>query len=553
VTSSTILNLVNRWRNLCKTGQVKGYGGYARKTEGVFSELAAKGLLLAGKSLLAEIEEKQQAVAAPPIPIRSICVPTFKRNAQLEICLKTFSTNLLRNNRPDVSISVMSDSEDADTEELVRIVKTSTKLDIHYYGVRRRMSIVDALARKSIVPRDVLEFALGAQHLLPSYGNPSRNLFALMNTGKYAFHTDDDTRCSHVALKSNSTKVTLSGAPESCETYFYSSHDELLRGHSLDSDFDILGEHEKLLGKSVATIVGQSHKVQWKEFSQCLSSSLDQSHIDITSSGCLGDAGLYTSGSFIVGASDETLARMCQSDESYEKAAQSFVILRASPEIVISRGRQFQSMSYGVDYERLQPPFFPAGRNSDNTFWLLCLISDSRSWLAHLPIAIYHRSDPGRGYLAPPSKLFSPLRLNDVLMLCLQYVSLPGPTSRSTALPVIGEQLVAIGKLHPKSFKSFLYTQFCRRQLAMARMVEQRLASHSKKYPRLTIDLTKLLSDINGSVLDAANIVPKDVRAMAGDDCALETAQSYVGLYGKTLIVWERLVSEFPHALGKED
>ncbi len=66
----------------------------------------------------------------------------------------------------------------------------------------------------------------------------------------------------------------------------------------------------------------------------------------------------------------------------------------------ITRGEYFQGMSYAVDNTQLQPPNFPMGSNADGASALLYVLSDSQSWIGHLPWAIYHQTDAGQKELS---------------------------------------------------------------------------------------------------------------------------------------------------------
>ena len=217
----------------------------------------------------------------------------------------------------------------------------------------------------------------------------------------------------------------------------------------------------------------------------------------MTSTGCLGDSGLYASGSYLISSSDETLARICQTAESYDTAIRSGKILRVPLAKTISRGEYFQGMSYAVDNTQLQPPYFPMGRNADGASALLYLLSDSQSWIGHLPWAIYHQSDADRkSYLVEHTEQYSRIRLSDILIYALKSSAPPIPTTRSRALVSMGEQLVALGELPGDAFEGYVRAEFVRSQTDMLKFMEEKLSSGAGKYPWWEKDMRTMSANI---------------------------------------------------------
>src|ERR1019366_9772221 len=105
-------------------------------------------------------------------------------------------------------------------------------------------------------------------------------------------------------------------------------------------------------------------------------------------------------------------------------------------------------------------------------------ISDSQSWIGHLPWAIYHQTDADRkSYLVEHTEQFSRLRLSDILIYALKSSAPPTPTGRSRALVSMGQQLSVLGELPTDSFRSFVRTEFARIQTSTIRFLDEKLAS----------------------------------------------------------------------------
>ncbi len=539
-TGRRFANQLKRWR---EEGTLKSYSRLSAKRAGELRDLHGKGLLCADRELFAMLEQKESGPDLE-VRIRYLSIPTANRPERLAVCLRSFVENFEKNGRQDTSIFVIEDAEDQGNKNVVESVRSNSQVNVEHFGLRHRESLMDSLAKRTAVPREVIEFALALPKVLKT-PMPARNAFALMTLGSYIFQTDDDTRCAYAGADPPSDTTVLSSANEPCEGWFFADHESLLRERSLDHDVDILAVHEELLGKSVASAVRRAPKAAWRKMNPELMLSVNSGagHVGMTSTGCIGDSGLYASGSFLISSTDDTIARICKSPESYRNAIHSGKLLRVPMNKVISRGEYFQGMSYAVDNAQLQPPYFPMGRNSDGASALLYLLSDSQSWIAHLPWAVYHQTDANRkNYLVEHTEQFSRVRLSDLVIFALKSSAPPKPSSRNHALLSMGEQLVDLGNLPADSFRAYIRGEFVRVQTSLLKFLDEKLATNPGKYPLWEKDLRTIAANVKRSIADQLSIMPLDLESEVGAGAALEFAQRSIGSYGQLLLGWEELV-----------
>jgi hypothetical protein len=308
-----------------------------------------------------------------------------------------------------------------------------------------------------------------------------------------------------------------------------------------------LARHEEILGKSVASAARRSPKAAWKQVSPELLLSVHDGpgHVGMTSTGCIGDSGLYASGSYLIASTDATIARICESAESYDRAMHSGKILRVPLAKTITRGDYFQGMSYAVDNTQLQPPNFPMGRNADGASALLYLLSDSQSWIGHLPLAIYHQTDADRkSYLVEHTEQFSRLRLSDIVIYALRSSAPSANVTRSQALLSMGENLITLGKLSAPAFKAYLREHFVKVQTDTIKFLEGKLAANLGKYPLWEKDIKTMSANIKRSITEELSLVPLDLEAEIGSVSAFDFAQKSLTSYGQLMCGWEELIEE---------
>jgi hypothetical protein len=535
-------NTLKAWR---ESGTLKTYGRLAQRRARELMELRSLGLLFSDQEILNKLTSAD-AGRDPEVRIRYLAIPTANRPDRLALCLQSFVKNLEKYQRQDATVLVIEDGEDARNKEVAKSIAAHSQIRVEHYGLQHRTEMIEALVRRSGVAREVVEFGLALPKILKT-PMPARNALTLMTLGGYLLQTDDDTRCAYVPGDGQSDATFISSTNEPCEGWFYADHESILRERPLQEDLDALGIHEELLGKSAASAVRQASKLGWRHVTPELLISMHNGPgiVGITSTGCAGDSGLYASGSYLITCTEQTMARICKDGQSYDTAVHSGKVLRVPVEKILSRGDYFQGMSYATDNTRLQPPCFPMGRNADGVSALLYLLSDSQSFIAHLPWAIYHHSDTGRkSYFVDHTEQFSRVRLSDILIYALRSAAPPLPAERSQSMACMGEQLAALGDLPAKSFKSYVRGEFVRVQTSTLKYIEEKLASHPGKYPQWERDVRTMCANIKRSISQEDSIVPLDVEAETGGASALEFARQSIAMYGRLMCGWAELVSE---------
>jgi hypothetical protein len=517
--------------------------------------MCKKGLLVSERQLLQEIGENLPAIELP-IRINCVGIPTSRRPRYLEQSLDSFLGNLTEFSRSDTTTLVADDSNDTYSEkanrEVVQECRRKYGMNILYCGTQGKANFAQSLSRICSVPADVINFALAPPNILPTHGAP-RNLLTLLTTGHCILETDDDTLCSFCRVGNEVSSVCISASPDPCETSVYSSHEANCSANPPEHSANALAIHEEYLGRSVPRILRESIETGWREIRTDLVPLLrnSQGRVAITATGCMGDCGLYSSAGFLRVASLETVRRIFATEESSQRALKEREVMRAAPVVTISRGASFHAMSFALDNRLLVPPFFPIGRNEDGAFGTLSLISDSSSWIGHLPWAVHHRSEPGRQYMASYIEGSVKVRLTEMLTLCLQSLSIPASVERSFALRSIGEQLRCIAALPKQSFASFLTIQYMRSRNAMVRSLEERVSQN--ELPQSWRERAEeMIKALRRSSSDSKNAVPVDLSKELGETRALECAQDSIGMYGRLLVHWEELV-QGARIVTKED
>lgn len=533
----------------------KTYSDPAVKTDSsVYRERVAEMTRLLGLDLLAvegqefpAIRESTNISVKSDHRIRVVCIPTCSRGERLYRCVDSFSRNLIVNGRSDTSILVIDDSHDRQLQvanrEMTRLIQRPNSPSIRFIGDEERERLIDELVAKRIAPLDLIQFALYPKGTKLTTVGAVRNTMMLLTAGSCIFQTDDDTTCAFVPTNAYDGKVRISSSLDPYQTSFFPAREDNLKAFPLSSDIDPLTMHESLLGKSLAGLSAEGKSIVWDRITSDTLASLyaEGSQINVTSGGMSGDSGRRTSLGFLTSAPSDTLRRIYSSAESYRVATNIREIMRSVTARTVCRDVGLQSMTLGVNNTQLMPPFFPVGRNQDGAFAALYYKSSLQFWIGHLPIAISHESEPHRSYDGSSVQSVGRFILTNMIELCISSVSTSPGANVSQSLRCIGEQFVALGLLSPAAFRSFLRTQFVRKQSAAVSSFEDKMCFETAQLPEWRNDIHSVCDSIRRSMFDDVSIVPADLSQELGSAEALEVTQSYILKYGKIMLLWEEI------------
>jgi hypothetical protein len=415
---------------------------------------------------------------------------------------------------------------------------------IQFVGYEERQRLIRALLRKKVAPPEVIQFALNAEKLLTTEGSV-RNTMMLLTGGQYILQTDDDTYCAYVSANANDESVTLTSEADPYQTYFYPDRKSNLAEFPINPDVDPFSIHESVLGKSLSDVLNDRKSVLWDKINPHAFAGqyAGNSRIDITKTGASGDPGMSTCLGFLTSAPVDTLKRVYSTPNSYRWATEGRELLRLVSELTICRYPVFQAMSFGINNTRLQPPFFPLGRNLDGAFALLYHLSDGMSFIGHIPFAISHQSEPDRRYAGRAADFPCRLRLTDILQTCLTSFSFPHDVSRSQSLRCIGEQLIALGIMSRVAFRSFLRNRYAQSRFELISGLKGIVQEKYFGCHEWVNDIESISNSIQCSILEDGSTVPADLVPKLNPEEALDKAQSCILLYGRMMLHWEELTA----------
>jgi hypothetical protein len=441
----------------------------------------------------------------------------------------------------------MDDSQsDAARLEYLRALKELECADqVRYSGIKEKVSYVQQLSGHGIDP-EIARFAVlgdfGAKYCTTG---ANRNCILLDTVGELVLVADDDTVCKTAPHPEREDCISFGGHQNPREVWFYGTREELSAAAKWEP-CDLLGEHERILGKKLVDIMSHTPKNQLRLGKACnhLIDSFESgdARVTATMTGMAGDSGAGGAQRFLL-SSRSVLDRLAESDAASRRAFASREVLWVARSHTITHSPQCQGAGLGLANDDLLPPFFPIGRNQDGVFGVLNLLTFN-AFVGHIPVAVFHNTAAGRKY-----ERFPPFRIAN-LILSLVWLTPPQNVSLRTALCSLGNNLLEIGNLPEQEFRDFLASTVSRSETKILRMVDLNRSKMTNCPPYLEKEIEDYRAYVLAHLADRDCFIPDEFLQFPPEQ-AREKTRQLVCKAGQLFLVWPDMVEASRHLKEK--
>lgn len=501
---------------------------------GVCSDLLSRGLLVTRDRLVPTASGESAHDAAE---ISAIVWMTHARPAALERSIRGFAENAFRHGRrPDLLVfDDGTSTQSADTLAALRpLVREGPR--ILYCGAERLRLLADRLRAASGVAEEEIQFALEG---LPDTGVPlgaRRNGVLLATAGRPVLCADDDTVCAPVIHPKAIGALTVTSVFHPEEVRYWRDREELLAA-IVPENVDMLGAHERLLGRSV-TSCAAGNALRFEELSPELIGLLlaAQPRVALTSGGLYGDSGIDDPAYalWLEGPSREALVR---SQADYRLALHSREVLRCTTGPALGDGGYVCSANMGLDGRRLLPPFFPTGRGEEMLFGTLLRVIEPEALIGRPGIAVYHspvepRALPADPWTAPRNTLY------DILNgLVRAHRFAPFVRTPEERLLSLGRELADLAFLGAAEFAEWMAPRLLSGWGARIAHAEDALHRHRGEPTYWARDVERY-ADLVRMQAEESLLEPAELRRGRDSLEAAALLQDCVSRFGRLLCAW---------------
>ena len=542
--------------NYCGTMKtLKGHAEYIKETGKLagspkeismsLRRLVNQGVLIDTTALLSRCLQAQPASTRG---LETIVMPSRDRPFEAKRCAESFLGNALAAGR-NVELIVADGSADYGvqalySEQLKQIAK-SGQSSIRYCGAEQKREWI-ARCESAGIPQQVISYALFGTPIDGTQVGSNQNALLLDTLGRLILSVDDDTLCIPYMPPDSFDLQSLAlwGEEDPQEAWFYEANHKLPSNWSAGL-LDVLGQHERLLGRSLQEAIVESYQDQASVALEapCDHMLLDQgkARVLIVLNGIAGDSGTHLPLLFHKqNATHERLRTFVQDDMS---RLRSRVLLRSSRQRALTHeGGVVMSTFMSSDNSRLLPPFMPTGRNQDGLYGLLLHACYPGSYKAYLPFALYHNPQQTRLYPHDLHKHFSKARYSDILRFCINaFTPLDVSQQAIERLTSLGKWLVNIGTISTPSFMAFIRPAWLAWLSHLAQQIDRERVACSHSSPWRPF-LDRMMEQVATTSSNAYGFAPSDFSQEASPQLAITIAQQEVARLGELLTWWPAII-----------
>jgi hypothetical protein len=518
--------------------------------EGVIRGFEADGLLVSLDAIRVLGRE-----ATPPPKITSVGMVTCGRPAAAARAARSYLANVRAYGRGS-RLVVSDDSPDPEDRRATRdglenVAREFGDGILTYLGREERSAFAAALAHESGVERALVDFALFGDTQCRGSIGANRNTLQLATCGELVLSVDDDTECKvarppHLGSLEG---VTFRGDRDPQEFWFHADREAALAAGAY-VETDVLAEHERLLGFSLAALVARpDSEANLDEICAEAVSSLatGRGWVGLTLPGILGDSGMH-SGGLLLSLGLPTHARLVASEGSYRIALSSRAVQRGVRSYVVAHDASFAATVYGIDNRKPIAPFLPVLRNEDGLLVDVLAKCFKDFFIGFPPHALVHapieqRAFPKGAYLAAAGEA----RFSEILGALVRTHPLPYGDG-STRLRELGRHLVAVASQPLEDFRVLLRATLAQNGAARVAWLGNIVRERPDAPAFWRSDVLAQL-DIHRQALTSPTFwLASDLREDLDEGATAELMRRLVRRYGELLVVWDALASAAPRA-----
>ncbi len=552
---TALLLYSNTWQTLRRHVEIytsryaEHTGSFSQYVE-VLEKCAEAGLLVSEDDIRAKIVGSIGKDAGMTNRIEMIGIPTRNRPTELARCIESYMGNVMKYGRtPEFVVADDSDREFLEKNRLaLDILRKKYPGTISHHDISKRKEFAHEYSKNKNVEYSIAEFTVCGDDTDQNHVGALRNFLMLYARGRKILMVDDDTICTVHTLpgyKPTSTieSLTISSMPPR-PSWFFDSYEQAMN-YFPTVDVDYLGEHEKLLGQNVSSLISQISPadIQFDPelgginntlFIDIHSQALTSKKVAVTFPGIVGHSWMRAHPPTMVDHTDHPHSLWGNSEEEYRKNRSSANIARMAEGYRLYSGAEYLGVM-GLDTSQPLPFFPPVGTNEDANFGYLIHTCFPQYISGIIPYAVEHRR----------THAYAPI-----------VDTKPAPYSTWTLTTIVmesirknmGQENISIGKLaqtlsqlskYPTTSIQSLVLNGIQHRLVNSLEYHRRLdAYYSHKPDYWHADTHEIIKQTEIFLQsDLSLLIPffKDMNSIEGKKFGWEDFREWIGKWGKVL------------------
>jgi hypothetical protein len=519
--------------------------------EKMLPALQEGGLLVSTGQLRERLERQTSTQRNESPPISLFGVPTGGRRLGLvDRGLRSFAENFQQYGRKLDVLVADSSRDQAHTAALrdkLRSLQVELGQTLLVAGAEEKRAFCHHLVASGACTREAAEFTLLDPFQIGFTAGSNRNTLLLHSAGRLLASADDDVVCRLTPPpQERSAGVGFYSDADPYARWTYASREEALQAARWQTP-DYLALHEAALSRTPGDLIAAETALYFDNAGEEFSTRVlrEECRVRATFFGHVGDPGIPTS-AFYLYYSDENRERLCQSERHYRASLASRSAFCVAPRMALGDATLSPGMGFALDHRTLLPPCFPVLHAEDYSYsaalWQCC----PEALLAHVPWAVLHDPEPGKGILTPqeiqPGRRAAFFEFAHLLRRLMLAEEPPASASAAVRMQSLGRRLADLGALRPSDFRDVLVQHAFREASGRIQFLTEQLEDAPDAPAYWRDDVQHLIEQLTGSMEDTNLDIPLDLQSGRTPEEARALMQRLLSSYGELLLAWPGMV-----------
>jgi len=519
--------------------------------------LVEKGMLLEEQSTINNILKNFESFT-PQIASRisKIAVYTHNNATMLQSNLEGLVLNMKKfsQQRPIIVFDGSNVEQKRKTQIAVKTIIDKYHHPISVVDEDRKSRYCKLLSQTTGIPIEIIRFAICRHDNWPDSDGYNRNA-AMLITGDDAVLTlNHDLACVFTIHPDYQPKTILYTQNDPQDYFFFDKENDCQEFGKPTDDFDLVGAHEKLIGKSPADIwSGIKNKENNSNKSFNITSVSDR----MLSNDFLTNARIRTSHIGLAGHSGMTLNNhlyflngdqfiyniVSRTKEWFEIIERSPWQVRHTKSIALTTNQVFLPSCAAFDLKEPLPPFPPSFRGNDTVFGVF-VASALKNYLAgYLPIAMQHKHPIYRPLNQNFTDRFTSVcfALSEIINRVALDSNLEKQRTTANQIEEVGNQLLLLSNLEKSEFENYTIDLIKNSMEKTSEAIIYQLVSmDGPTFWKNTIDNINLEIEFFRRSQNYKHKLIVDMPKLIGD--AWEMFQRFTRNYAQLVIKWPKII-----------
>ena len=489
-------------------------------------------------------EEKQKNCSG-----YEIAIITCERPQLLGKSFESIAERVMQNN-PEISVTLFDDSVNDESKiknrRLTSEIENKYGIKTSYIGEKEKYDFIETFlagSEKEVFSRELMNFALFGDQRFSCMKGPgsNRNASLLLLSGRKIISFDDDVKYLFGSPPEFNNDIEISYIKNPDKNIFPNMKKVI--NNFKYAEIDALNYIDEVLGKTVKTLIKKAENSHGSIISNDFipepgySLNDDESTVKAAVFGLYGGR-WYSSPLGIYFDNGKGRKKAFKNISEYNSIKKNPFHLMLPNCLTLSRAPSFIATATGMDATAILPPYPPYGRNSDGIWATVMLAVNRKSFIAQLPLAIYHEISNKNPFTDKDYEDTS-ASFGIITVLIIKYL-------RKTLISffpeityeILGKQLIYLSQLNNNIFISFCHDLWLEYTGSLIEQLERRLFKYKGKPRHWKKDTEKYFVLLENQSLNPENALPKELREHYSTEETIWLYKKFFKDYGELIKSW---------------